>query len=310
MLSAPPRVTLLFYRLSALFTLLTVSLGAVVCATRSGFDCHSWPGCYDDRFVPGPADIPAALVANPALEMVHRVTAMTTGAVLIVTVVLALLAKTSVRATRVLPIVAALAGGVSALFGRASVLGLGVTATGAAIDLLAALSAMSLALVAAVALRRGGRFVLNRVSSPALVASAVLVVMHVTGQLAAGDRSFTRCMSWPILWLAHDDNLGVQVARTALAVFALVATVVTVRVALRTPRLRGHGFALAGLLTAVLALAVAYRATGTDGGMLGITFSLASVALLWTLVLLCARAGISGPVESTPPAERRELERV
>lgn len=307
---ATPRVTLLFYRASALFTLLTVALGAVVCATRSGFDCHSWPGCYDDRFAPGPADIPAALVANPALEMVHRVTAMTTGAVLVVTVVLALVLRTPVRATRWLPVVAALAGGVSALFGRASVLGLGVTAPGAAVDLLAALIAMSLSLVAAVALARGGRFDLNRVSSPALVAAAVLVVMYVIGQLAAGDRSFTRCLSWPILWLAHDDNLGVQVFRTALAVFALVATVVAARSALRSPALRGHGLAVAGLLVAVLALAVAYRATGTDGGVLGITFSLASVALLWSVVLLCARSGIAGPVATTPPTAHRDLQRV
>ncbi len=296
-----PRATLLFARLSALFTLLTVSGGAVVCATKSGFDCHSWPGCYVDRFAPGPADIPAALAANPALEMVHRVIAMSTGGLLIVTAILVLRLKTPLRTVKILPWISCLAAGGSALFGRAAVLGLGVDATGAAIDLLCALVAMSLTLVTAVALARGGRFTLGPVACPALLSSTLLILMYVSGQFAAGNRSFTRCMSWPILWLAHDDDWFLQLVRTGFAAAAAVVLVVAIRAALVRGVARGTALVLAGLLVAVLALGVAYRASDADGGVLGIAFSLASVGVLWTTLLLGARASLRAPATEPAP---------
>lgn len=298
-----PRAALLFARLAAGFTLVTVALGSVVCATRSGFDCHSWPGCYPDRFAPGASDISAALVANPALEMVHRVIAMSTGGVLIVAAVLVSLAPTPTRTLKLLPWLACLAAGGSALYGRASVLGLGVDAVGAAVDLLCALVAMALSLVTAVVLGRGARFTLNRVSAPALLAASVLVTMHVTGQLAAGVRSFTRCLSWPILWLAHDDNLTMQLLRTGLAVAAVALLTIAVRAAMRDQAKRVVAVTLAVEVVAVIALAIAYRATGTDGGMLGIALSLASVAVLWTTILLGARAAVRQYVASERPRD-------
>lgn len=300
-----PRVTLFFARTSTLLTLITVGLGSVVCATRSGFDCPSWPGCYDDRFAPGASDIGAVLVANPALEMVHRVIAMSTGGVLIVTAILVTFAPNIPRTIKLLPWLACAAAGGSALYGRAAVLGLGVDATGAAIDLLCALLAMTLSLVTAVALSRGARFSLNQVSAWALGSSALLIVMHVTGLWAAGHRSYTRCMSWPILWLASDDNLAVQVVRTALALAAAVALVLTIRAALRANDQRGPAIALGVLLALVVGLAVAYRATGVDGGILGVLFSATSVGLLWTSLLIAARSALH-PAALNEPAPRTQ----
>lgn len=294
-----PRAAIFFARAAAFLTLMTVGLGSVVCATKSGFDCHAWPGCYTDRFAPGAADITAVLTANPALEMVHRVTAMATGGVLVVTAIVVTIAPGMTRTQRLLPWIACVAAGGSALYGRASVLGLGVDAVGAAVDLLCALVAMTLSLATAVSLARGARFRLNAVSAPALLASALLIIMHVVGQLAAGNRSFTRCLSWPILWLASDDNVGVQVFRTALAIAALVALIVTIRSAVRSHVVPGAAIALALLLAAVIGLAVAYRASGVDGGVLGVMFALASVALLWTTEFIGARAAVREDV----PAE-------
>ncbi len=297
------RAALLLFRLSSLFTLLAVALGSVVCATRSGFDCHAWPGCYDDRFAPGSSDIPAVLMANPALEMVHRVTAMSTGGVLILAALVSLRLVRPGWIVRWLPWVAVTAAGVSALFGRASVLGLGVDAWGAAADLLAALVAMTASLVTAVAYAHGGRaLVRTPVSAPAAAASGLLVVMHLAGHLAAGNRSFTRCLSWPILWLAHGDDLAIQVFRTVLAVAALATVVWTVHVALADSASRKLGLVIAALQVAVVALAVVYRSTNADGGVLGVTFSLASVALLWTLALVAARAAVAGPPAAARPA--------
>ncbi len=288
-----PRLTLWLYRLAALFTLTTVALGSVVCATRSGFDCRSWPGCYDDRFAPGSADIPAILEANPALEMVHRVIAMSTGGVLILAALASLTLAGRGRLVRILPWVAAFAAGGSALFGRASVLGIDITRWGSAADILCAFISMSATLVAAVALGRGGgvRVAWTPVSRPAALAFGLLVVVYLGGLFAAGYRSFTRCLSWPILWLASDDDLGLQVARTVVAVGVLGAIVVAVRATSGTA-LRLHGLVVAGLTVGVLALGAVYRFTDADGGLRGIAFSLTSVALLWTLLLLAARAGL------------------
>lgn len=305
MTPAVPRATLLFSRLSALFTLLTVALGSVVCATRSGFDCKAWPGCYTDRFAPGPADIPAILVANPAMEMVHRVIAMTTGALLLVTAVL-VLRLAGHRAVKALAWVAVGCAGVSAFVGRRAVLDLGVGPWESALDILAALVAMSLSLVVAVSLGRGRGLALTGTARAGFAAAIALVVMHDTALLSAGYRSFTRCLSWPILWLASDDNFGLQVLRTVLAVVALAAVVVAVRRALRVPRLRTHALVIAGLQVAVLALAVLYRATGADGGLLGIAFSLASVALVWATVLLGACAATAAPAVASPEREPDE----
>lgn len=297
MIPAPPKLTLLLYRLSALFTLLTVCGGAVVCATRSGFDCHSWPGCYDTRFAPGPAEIPDALVANPALEMVHRTIAMSTGAILVATAIASLWLVGFPRLVRVLPWVAVGCAGASAIFGKLAVTGTDITVWGSAADILAALVAMTVTLIAAVALERGSSGLTPNGATQASAAAVVLlVVMHDAALFSAGYRSFTRCLSWPILWLAHDDNLALQVLRTGLGVAAIAAVAWAVRHALRTSGLRTHGLVLAALQALVLILAVAYRASNADGGLLGITFSLVSVAVLWTSVLLVARAGLLRPV--------------
>ena len=305
-----PRLTLWIYRLAAFFTATTVSLGSVVCATRSGFDCRSWPGCYDDRFAPGPNDIPAILEANPALEMVHRVIAMSTGGVLILAALASLTLVGAGRLVRILPWVAAFAAGGSALFGRAAVLGIDITRWGSAADILCALTAMTATLVAAVALGRGGgvRWRRTPVAKPATWAFGLVVVMYLAGLIAAGYRSFTRCLSWPILWLASDDDLGLQIARSVVAIAALGAIMVTVR-ATRGTVLRLHGLVVAGLTVAVLVLGAVYRFTDADGGLRGIAFSLTSVALLWTLALLAARAGLTrnDPDPDDAPAEADAL---
>ena len=44
--------TITVFRLAALFTLLAVAMGSVVCATESGFECGNWPGCTDSALLP------------------------------------------------------------------------------------------------------------------------------------------------------------------------------------------------------------------------------------------------------------------
>lgn len=297
-----PAFPLWTFRLAVLFTTITVTLGSVVCATRSGFDCPSWPGCYTDRFAPGPADVPQVLDANPVLEMVHRTIAMGTGGILLLAAIASLtLGAGWGRLVKVLPWVGVACAGVSALVGRQAVLGLPVPRWMSAADLLAALTAMTCLMFATVALYRGGgRFVRTPLSGLALTTGLTLFAMHGLALFAAGFRSYTRCMSWPILWLASDDSFGVQVVRSVLALAAVLLIVATVRAARLQPEFRGHAMLVAGLLLAVLVLTFLYRALAADHGVVGLLFSVASVALVWVVLFLAARSGIRRPASGSP----------
>ena len=65
--SAPSTAALTVFRLAALFTVLAVAMGAVVCATGSGASCPTWPGCRPDNITP-------QWELSPVIEFTHRVT--------------------------------------------------------------------------------------------------------------------------------------------------------------------------------------------------------------------------------------------
>lgn len=53
-MSAPSRATRRLFQIASLFTVAAVTMGAVVCATDSGFECSTWPGCHPGQALPGP----------------------------------------------------------------------------------------------------------------------------------------------------------------------------------------------------------------------------------------------------------------
>lgn len=278
---------------AALFTLLAVAMGSVVCATQSGFECGHWPGCDANALLPnGP--LTAALFKNPWIEMVHRTSAILAGPTALIAAVVAARRRDAGALVKVLPWVAVAGAIVAGYVGRGVVIGQRFPAWVSAADLGSALAAMMATLVAAVAVRRAAPgtpavWAPSRQARLAWSAVGVLLVMHLVSLYAAGPGSYTRCMSWPVWGLLSADAAGslpLQYARFALAGLAALLIVAAFAAG---PRARAAQASVA-LLVIVAALGAFIRVTGTDD--LGAPYSVATVALLWTLTLLAARGSL------------------
>ena len=289
--SARPTAELTVFRLAALFTFLAVAMGAVVCATGSGAACPTWPGCRPDQITP-------QWQLSPMIEFVHRVVAVSAGPLVLAAAVMSRRLTGPNRWVRILPWVA-LAGALAAgAFGRLVVLS-GLPAWLGAVDLFAALTAMTAMGVAAVMVgarapdstsRSAADWDPVQVRRLAAMSLTVLVAMHVTGILAAGPRSYTRCMGWPI-WRRIDSDLHpwLQDLRLVLAGLGAALVVTTAVVAARSERLRRWGIALALLFGAEILLGVVIRAWELSAGAAA-AYSVVAVALVSCLGLLMAVA--------------------
>ncbi|AXG14403.1 hypothetical protein DN585_14185 [Intrasporangium calvum] len=231
---------------------------------------------------------------NPWIEMTHRTSAILVGPAALAAAVLALRLKGAVALVKVLPWVTVAGALVAGYFGRLTVLGLPVPAWGGALDLGSALAAMAAMVVATVALERTPtRPSRSRVSSLAWVSVTVMVAMHLVSLFAAGAGSYTRCLSWPVWELLAADRLAsgsAQVIRIGLAIAAACAVLATSWYARNQAVLRGPAVGTGVLLVIVLFFGLALRVTHSD--QLGVPFSVVTVVLLWTQVLLAARASL------------------
>ncbi|MDX5379890.1 MAG: hypothetical protein LPK92_01410, partial [Actinomycetes bacterium] len=251
-LPAPSPAVRVVFRLAALFTFLSVLMGAEVCATESGFDCPSWPGCYPDRITPI-GDI------NPWIEFTHRTVAILTGPILLAAAILGQRSPAVPGWVKAAQWLALAGGAAAAMFGMLIVLR-GIPTWLGVVDLAAALTAMIATGIAAVAVtvRAPARGAL-----PAWSAVGVLLAYHLSGLVVAGPASLTRCLSWPV-WriVALDGAAGPQLLRLLLAATAAALLVVAAARALRQPGRSGWGIAVLVLLVAVLAAVAAIGAVG------------------------------------------------
>ena len=290
---AAPRTTVLVFRAAALFTLLAVVGGALVCATESGFECGNWPGCDADALLPsGPVN--ELLYRNPWIEMAHRSSAVLAGPLAVASALLATRLRGVHPLVKLLPWVTVAGAAVAGYVGRGIVLGVDFPAWVAAADLGSAILAMAAMVTAAVALERTPTAWLpSRAGRLAWAASGTLLVFHLVSLYAAGPGSYTRCMSWPVWELLSADttgNLGLQSARFGLAAVAAGLTIAAVAVS-RTPSgPRREAVAVGVLLGVVLVTGLVIRVSGTDA--LGVPYAIATVGLLCGLVLLAARASL------------------
>ena len=304
------------FRLAAACTVLTVTMGSVVCATASGTSCPTWPGCHPGDVVPG-------WNLAQLIEFTHRVVAVVTGPVVLAAALLARRLPGQDRWVRILPWVALVAAFGSGFFGRMVILSHLSTPLGA-LDLFCALTSMTLTAIAAVRAGRAVRGAERPACSPdpdaapglpvapqralarrlAVAAVGVLITMHVSAIFAAGSGSYTRCLGWP-LWKTIDGDLHPWLgnARLALAVLAAVLVVSTAVATIRYEPLRVWGVVFAALFGVEMMLGVDLR-TGTAGPSVATAYSVTAVALLWSLGLFTAVAGTS-PVGR--PAGDREL---
>lgn len=305
--ASAPRTVL---RLAALCTFLAVAMGAVVCATKSGAACPTWPGCRPDQITP-------QWELSPVIEFTHRVVAIAAGPLVLAAAVMSTRLPGLDRWVRILPWVALAGALASGAFGRLVVLSSLPTWLGA-VDLFCALAAMTALGVAAVMAgttavgstsRTAAQGRPPQASRLAAASAAVLIVMHVTGIFAAGTGSYTRCMGWP-LWRLIDNDLHpwLQGLRLGLAGLGAGLVVTTAVVAIRSERLRPWGITLATLFAAEMVLGLMIRTRGIADGVAA-AYSVLAVALLWWLGLLAAVAGAARLTtdDAPPPAPREEL---
>lgn len=288
-----PPATRTVFRLASLLTLLAVMMGSVVCATESGFECGNWPGCSGDALLPS-GTVAEFLFRNPWIEMIHRTSAILAGPAALASAVLALRLKNAHPLVKILPWVTVAGAIVAGYVGRGIVLGVAFPAWVSAFDLGSALVAMGAMVVATVALERTPAvWFTSRPGMAAWTAVGLLVAMHLVSLYAAGPGSYTRCMSWPVWTLVHADvngNTTFQVVRIVLAVAGAAAVVAAVVFASREPSLRRPAVAAAALLVTVAGFGALIALTNSDD--LGVPFSVATVGLVFTLVLLGARASL------------------
>jgi cytochrome c oxidase assembly protein subunit 15 len=232
---------------------------------------------------------------NPWIEMTHRTSAILAGPAALAAAILALRLKGAARLVKVLPWVTVAGALVAGYFGRLTVLGLPIPSWGGALDLGSALAAMSAMVVATVALdRTPARFSPSRVAGLAWVSVVLMVAMHLVSLFAAGKGSYTRCLSWPVWELLAADRSAsgpAQVIRFGLAILAASAVLATIWYARNQAALRGPAVGTGVLLALVLVFGLVIRVTHSD--QLGVPFSLATVALVWTQVFLASRASLT-----------------
>ena len=280
-----PGATLTIYRLAAGFTVASVVMGSLVCATESGMTCPTWPGCYVGQITPG-ADV------NPVIEFTHRVVSVTAGPLILAAAIMGLRRPHRERLVRTLPWLTLLGALAAAIFGRQIVLyglpmGLGM------LDLGMSLIALIAIITAAVCLGRTPyAHAPHRTSRLAWTGVGVLFVMHVLAIPVAGTGSYTRCMGWPIWRIIDTDQaVALQWLRIGLAVAATLLIFGTAAAAWARSDLRPLGVGLVVLW--VIELAAGLAMGGQRISMLGAAvYSVAAVAILTTLTLIAARAAI------------------
>ena len=281
-----------WFTAAALLTFASVVMGAVVCATESGAACPNWPGCYPDQFAPH-----AQL--NPMIEFVHRVIAAATGPVVLITAILGR-RLADPRPRRLAWI--GLAGTISAgMFGML-IVKVGIPWWLGMVDLASALAATVSLLVARVLLDEVS-WAPGRTARLAWTAVGTLTAMHLLALAVAGEGSYTRCLSWPLVVLDTDRWPAVQWIRLGLA---LLAAGLIIAAAVRAWRRDEHRL-LAVLPVAALGIELVLGVVMLAGsGDIGIraAYSVVAATLFWLVALLAARSSVTvrvpRPVEPVP----------
>jgi cytochrome c oxidase assembly protein subunit 15 len=182
---------------AAIFTVLLIAMGGVLCVTQSIRNCPDWPGCFGKATPP--------LETGPILEYTHRLLAGLSGILIISAAITGLVRTPRLRWISIPPLVALGLVVEVSFFGAVIVLR-GLSPGWAAVDVGSALLVVALMVTSAVtasvyhrtpALAHGLTF---RSSFSRMVLTATLVVyaLFVSGVLVAGKDAITACLGWPM----------------------------------------------------------------------------------------------------------------
>jgi heme a synthase len=195
----------------AVFSILLISMGGVLCVTQSIRNCPDWPGCFG-TFIP-PSQ------PGPILEYTHRALAAISGVLILASAIVGLVRSRRVRWVSYPPIIAGVLLVEVSYFGAQVVLR-GLSAGWAAVDVGSALLVVALMVAAAVIATMRVKYpqLPDRLSFKGglakliLVTTAVVYIVLVSGVLVAGKGSTSACLGWPIyslrLFQADGHGLG------------------------------------------------------------------------------------------------------
>lgn len=183
---------------AAIFTILLIGVGGILCVTQSIRSCPDWPGCFGKLIPP--------LETSPILEFSHRVLAASTGLLILASAIAGVMRGRRSGWIMIPPLAACVLVVEVSYFGARVVLG-GIAPGWAAVDLGSALLVAALMVTAGVyAQAYQSRPDVARVrivfrSPSARLALAMVVVVYlvlVSGVLVAGKGSISACLGWPV----------------------------------------------------------------------------------------------------------------
>ncbi len=281
----------------AVFSVLLIAIGGVLCVTQSIRNCPDWPGCFG-TFIP-------PTQPGPILEYTHRALAAISGLLILSAAITGLVRSSRFRWITIPPIVAVVLLVEVSYFGAQVVLR-GLAPGWAAVDVGSAL--LVVALMAATAVVASARIknpqMLDRLSFKGpftglvLLTTAMVYIVLVSGILVAGKSSITACLGWPIysLQLFQSDGHGVGNAlRWILSLAAIVLLIAVLLVAWRNRLERLTLFKHAAWLGAVVLLEALVQVLLLIFGhpvSLLIVYTVTAAVFWALLVTLLIRAGL------------------
>jgi len=182
---------------AAIFIVLLIAMGGVLCVTQSIRSCPDWPGCFG-RIIP-------PLEVSPILEITHRALAAISALLILGAAIAGLMRARRLRWIVFPPLAAGVLLVEVSYFGAMVVLH-GITPGWAAVDVGSALLATALMITAAVIAqaRKAHPALPDRLSFRTPLARLVLATVTIiygvftSGVLVAGKNSITACLGWPI----------------------------------------------------------------------------------------------------------------
>jgi heme a synthase len=283
---------------ASVITYLLVTMGGVVCATRSTLGCPDWPACFG-QFVP-------PMQSQAIIEYTHRFIAALTTPLIIASAIVGWRGPRSIKWVSRPPLIAVALTFAVIVFGAFAVL-TGLPPAVAALDLGSALTVLALMVTATV-------IAFARRDNPALADSlsfrdpfarltlwttgAVFFVL-VSAVLVAESGSLVRCLGWPLYnepLLMNDLRGWLLLARRLVAGAATLMIIAIVFQAWRTQR----GYA--GIVRAASLVGISFLVEATIGILmltngfvpfLSVIYVAAATALWGMLIVLTVQAGLT-----------------
>jgi heme a synthase len=276
---------------AAIFTILLIGMGGVLCVTQSIRSCPDWPGCFGKLLPP--------LQTSPILEVTHRLLAGSSGLLILAGAIAGLARARRLGWILVPPLAACVLLVEVSYFGAVVVLH-GIAPGWAAVDIGSALLVAALMISSAMAARAWPDRPTFRTpfARLGLVTAGVVYAVLVSGVLVSGKNSITGCLGWPVYSprLFQLDSPGVgNILRLGLSVLGILLMVSLLVQALRRRQAHPAVFRTAAWVLAAFLLEAVLQALllvfGFKVALLA-PYTLSMASLWGLLVALGMRAGL------------------